>query len=138
MNRTISLLLLSCLSYVLYGQISKTIDVTAAGTLNTFITSTEKASITNLTLTGSINYTDILFLSNMPVLTILDMSKVTIKAYNETSGSYLSFPANEIPNNSFESYNAKLSTILLPENLVTIGVGCFGQNKNIKSITIPA
>lgn len=138
MNRTIALVLLSCLSYVLYGQISKTVDVTAAGSLHTFITSTEKSSITNLKLTGTINYTDIRFLANMPVLSILDISKATIKAYNETSGSYLSFPANELPNNSFDNSIAKPSTIFLPENLLTIGVGCFSQNKNIKSITIPA
>ena len=69
---------------------SKTLQVNTAGTLASLLTANELATITNLTLTGTIDARDFVTLRDaMPVLAALDISGVTIAAYDGTAG-----PAN--------------------------------------------
>jgi len=53
------------LSINLQAELSKTVHVATAGTLSSLITEDEKFQITDLTLTGDLNGSDILFLKAM-------------------------------------------------------------------------
>ncbi|MDD3907960.1 MAG: hypothetical protein PHF34_07100, partial [Bacteroidales bacterium] len=90
-------------SVMLHATVSKNISITAGGLANA-LTATERASITDLTVTGTIDARDIKFLRNTMVnLSALNISGVSIKAYTGTDGTdsvYTSYPANEMPRNS--------------------------------------
>ena len=60
MKKTITLILILCLSLAVQAQVSKTVNVTTAGTLSTLLTAAEYSTITNLTVTGNINQLDFL------------------------------------------------------------------------------
>ncbi len=67
---------------------SKTIQVTTAGTLSTLLSATELATVTNLTLTGTIDARDFVTLRDlMPALKELDISTATIVAYTGAGGT---------------------------------------------------
>jgi len=94
------LLMILCLNLMLQALVLKTVNVTACG-LSSSITPTEKNTITNLTLTGTIDARDFKTLRDkMPELAYLDIKKATISAFSGTditaSGSY-NYPADEIP-----------------------------------------
>jgi len=110
------------------AQVSKTLNVSTAGTLSTLLTATEKETITNLTLTGNIDYRDITCIRTELNAYNLDISAVSIKA----SASNL---ANELPENSFN--NKTLYSIKLPNSLTSIGESAFKYCLGLNSITIP-
>jgi len=135
------ILSLFLLGTIAFGQVSKTLNVTAAGTLNTLIAPTEKTTITDLTLTGSIDASDVKFLRDeMPALTNLDLSASNIAAYTGTGGTYstasLSYPANEIPKRAF-FYKTGLKSIKLPDSTTSIGDYAFNYCSGISSIILP-
>ena len=80
--KTIILLLFSlCYTVMLQAQVSKTVIVTPGG-LSTALTPRELNTITNLTLTGTIDARNFKTMKdNMPVLAELDLSKVSIVEY---------------------------------------------------------
>src|SRR5665647_2040121 len=83
MKKLINLLLCFCFTILVQAQVSKTISVATAGKLNTLLTATEKTTITNLTITGTIDARDFKTMrDNMPALAVLDISSVTIAVYN--------------------------------------------------------
>lgn len=90
---------------------SRTQDVAVAGTLSTLVAS-DRATLTDLTLTGTIDQRDLSTLNGLPVLQHLDMSGVTISAYN-------TYEANSIPASAFQS-NTHILTLSLPTTLVKI------------------
>ncbi|MDD4637484.1 MAG: hypothetical protein PHV66_07755, partial [Bacteroidales bacterium] len=47
------------------AELSKTVHVATAGTLNTLITDDEKSKITELIVTGDLNGTDIVFMKSL-------------------------------------------------------------------------
>ncbi len=119
---------------------SKSVNVTAGG-LYTALTSTELNTVSNLTITGTIDARDFLTLRDyMPSLAILDLSGANIVAYSGTAGTLYvdtTYPANEIPQNAFLNGNTSksktsLTTIMLPSSSVSIGKsafqGCTGLN----------
>lgn len=139
-------LLLSLFMFV-YGhsQISKTIGVTTPGSLNTLLTDDEKNTVTNLTVTGSIDVRDIKCMRDqMPVLSDIDLSESNIIAYDGgvvTYPSATSYPANELPAYSFRNYylslaKTTLKSIILPKTLISIGKSAFSTCPNLKSIDI--
>jgi len=138
MKKHLTLLLLTLLVGVVNAQVSKSINVATPGTLYSYVTENEKATITNLTVSGNINYTDFYTMTSMPLLNILDLSGATINAYTEQGGYYRSFAANALPDNSFDNTVAKPSQIKLPNNLLSIGGESFYSDTNLESITIPA
>ena len=138
MKKNLTFLLLTLLVGVVNAQILKTINVATPGTLYSYVNENEIATITNLTISGNINYTDFHTMTSMPLLNVLDLSGATIKAYTEQGGNYRLFLANELPNNSFDNTVAKPSQIKLPDNLTSIGGGSFSWDTNLESITIPA
>jgi len=140
-------LLLVCLSFYVIGQaqVSKTVNVTAGG-LYSALTSTELATVTNLTITGTIDARDFVTMrDNMPALAVVDISAVTIAAYNGSGGTYggTSYPANTMPKYSFNNPNTNqgkttLTTILLPSSVTSIGYAAFANCSGLISVTIPS
>lgn len=154
------LLVITCLllSLNLQAQVSKSIHVETAGTISTLITAEEKYQITNLTVTGDLNGTDIRFIREMGGLTYswnstsgklnaLDLSGANIvtggDAYLESVGTtsystiYIDNPAtsnNVIGDGMFMGLN--LISVSLPESVTSIGKAAFSYNK-LSNVTIP-
>lgn len=137
--------------------ITQTIEVTqsivprtinnVAGGLSTLLTADELNSISSITLTGTIDARDFKTMrDNMPLLSDLDLTNVTISAYSGNDGtSYYgtAYPSNTIPQNAFNAYNTvvgkkTLSTLKLPENLTSIGYSAFAYCTQLMTITIPS
>jgi len=119
---------------------TQTINVTTAGTLST-LASTYLSTVTNLTLTGNIDARDVKTMHDqMPLLAVLDISGVSIVAYTGTAGtggtSSITYPANEMPSNSFFG-KSSLKTIILPNSVTTIEDMAFEFCTGLSSLTIP-
>ena len=99
----------------------KVVNVETAGTLNTLLTADEAATLTALTVTGSINKADLDTLNGMPALATLDLSGANIVASSDGETSYAE---NTIPDRTFMS-NKSLKNVVLPNSLVTIGDEAF-------------
>lgn len=119
------------------ATVIKSVNITAGG-LSSALTDTEKNTVTNLTITGTIDARDFKTMrDSLTVLAVLDISAVTIAAYTGTAGTYKTsstvYPANEIPTNAF--YNSSiggkisLTSVTLPLSITSIGNYAF-QNCN--------
>jgi hypothetical protein len=147
MKKTI--ILICSLFFYLAGQtqVSKTTYVSSVGTLSTLLSSTEKNTITNLTLTGVIDARDVKCMRDEIInLSVLDISAVSILSYTGTAGTYpgtIAYPANEMPLSSFllqpNTPKLSLTTINLPNSLKSISSYAFALCTNLgPQITIPA
>ena len=131
------------ISIMMQAQISKKINITTAGSLNTVLTKAEKSTITNLTITGSIDARDFATMrDSMPSITVIDLSGSTINAYSGIIGSSSSttYLANSIPQNAFfdsKNYSRPITSIVLPSSTITIGSNAFNGLRMIKTFTIP-
>jgi hypothetical protein len=128
-------------------QTSKTIHVSTAGTLDSLLTSTEKNTITDLTVSGLLDARDFRILRDSLLnLTALDISTVTVVSYSgsEGTGYYItSYPANEIPENAFYTSGEQpgsvisgLTSIRLPSSVTSIGNMAFTFCSSLTSISI--
>ena len=142
--RTTFLLIFLTFSILGKSQIAKEINVETAGSLSTLLTESEKSTVTDLTVTGTINALDIKCMRDqITYLTNIDLSDANIAAFDGialSSVSY-SYPANEMPRSSFYNGTAgkakiTLVSILLPSSLTSIGEYAFYLCENIKSINI--
>lgn len=115
------------------AQVSKSIANTSGG-LFAALTSTERSTITNLTITGTVDYQDFVTMNNMRLLSTIDLSGASIVAY--TYGSTV-YPANTIPSQAF-SNKTSLTTLTLPVSVSAIGSYAFSSCGNLKLFTIPA
>jgi hypothetical protein len=119
MKKQTILFLCFTLSTILSAQVSKTVDCTA-GALSSLLTASEKSTVTDLTLTGTIDARDFVTMrDNMPVLANIDMGSATISAY----GTNL---ANQIPewaffNSSNRVSATNLTSIVMPTSITSIG-----------------
>ena len=136
-------------SIVVFGQISKTVNVVTAGTLSTLITTNEANTVTNLTVTGNINARDVAYMRDkITLLSVLDLGSANIKAYTGIDGTYalatIAYPVNELPlcsfyNASTLSYKSTLTSIKLPTTLTSIGGSAFYYCYGLAgTFTIPA
>ncbi|WP_157258164.1 leucine-rich repeat protein, partial [Dysgonomonas sp. HGC4] len=94
-----------------YGQLSKTITVTTPGTLESQL-GTDKAKVTDLVLTGTINSADFTTIKQMTLLKVLDMSNVDIID-------------GKIPASAFANRN--MTKLILPIKLKIIGDNAFDR-----------
>jgi uncharacterized protein YjdB len=140
MKKILLLLLSCCFAVLLQAQVSKTVSCTAGG-LSALLTSTEKSSITNLTLTGIIDARDFVTMrDNMPVLAVIDISGVAIVAFTDTQGQlssqFLTYFANQISQSAFNN-KTSLTSIILPSSITSISSISFYGCTGITSIVIP-
>lgn len=135
MKKTFSIIVSLIITTLLQAQVPKTVSL-AAGGLSSALTITEKSTITNLTITGTINAFDFMTMRDeMPVLAILDFSSATI-----VDGGT---PANEIPTFAFyksgtSTGKASLTSITLASSVNSIGDYAFKGCSGLVSIVIPA
>ena len=133
-------------SLLVSAQVLKTVAVIAGG-LSTALTSDELATVTHLTLTGTIDARDFKTMrDNMPVLAELDLSGATIVDYTGTDGTAGSgttaYPANTIPANAFY-YSAlskgkiSLVSVTAPSSTMAIGNLAFLDCYGLTSFIIP-
>jgi len=136
-----------CFSLILHAQVSKTLNITAGGLYYYAITAEEKSTITNLTLTGTINAMDFKVMRDeMPLLAVIDLSGVTIVGYTGFQGtsfdSNVTYPANTIPDYSFCNTNTigkvSLTTLILPSTIKSIGYSAFKNCSGLTSVNIPS
>lgn len=124
------------------------VEVQSAGSLSSLIEDSQKNQITDLTITGNLNGTDIRFIREMAgrdvegnetegILSVLDLSGATIvsggdyyyKQYFEYKTS-----DNEIGENMF--IDCGLSSIVMPDDITVIGTGAFKGCANLVSASI--
>lgn len=133
-----------CFLFFLSGH-ALTVNVSTAGTLTTLISTDDKATITNLTLTGNIDARDFKCMRDeMPLLAVLDMGGATIDAFTGDGGTYDDFfnktyLANEVPRSSFTIYGSTslIKSLTLPASLTSIGIAAIAHCSKLESITIP-
>lgn len=134
------------LSFNLQAQdVIESVHVETAGTLNSLISSSTKYLITDLTLTGKLNGTDIKFIREMAGYnTEGRLIKLNLADVNLVAGgdSYISM--NEqyyTKNNSISGYLFselnKLTSIVLPNSVTSIETAAFQGCEGLTSITIP-
>lgn len=109
--------------------VSKRVLWVQAGRLSQLISEVETASISDLTLFGTIDVNDFTFMREHMKLTRLDISEVNIAANGAN-------PANAIPAKAFSGCGA-LQQIILPKNVNSFKSGCFSYS-GLRSIEIPA
>ena len=96
--------------------------------------------ITELVISGSMDARDFLFIAeNLNQLTTLDLSNVTIAAYNKdlpVFGTYVNYFGNEIPRTAF--FGKPLRTVVLPSTVQGIGYAAFAGCDQLQSVVLPA
>lgn len=146
-----SIILILFVSFSMLGHaahVYKTVTGVTAGTLSTnFTTGTggETTTVTDLTITGTLDATDFKFMRDqLTVLYSLDISGVSIAAYTGTGGTYPGgvntvYAANALPKYAFfDGTNGKSTLIIisLPTNITTIDDYAL-KKTGITSITLP-
>lgn len=146
MKKTILLFVCLCLALFANAQVSKTVNLTTAGSLYSFLSKTERTTVTNLTLTGTIDARDFKTMrDSMTVLSVLDIKDVVIAPYTGIINKVYNiqtFEANTIPNSAFfyadlpSITNTTLTSIILPSTTVAIGTFAFFNCIALKTILI--
>ena len=127
-----------------------TLHVGTAGTLSTLISTNEKYEITDLTLTGNLNGTDIRFIREMAgrdidrKATIGKLTKLNLVEANIVAGGDYYYRAGSIYNYSFNKcigdmffYEcANLTSVIMPNSVTSIGNNAFSGCTGLTSVTI--
>ena len=144
MNKKIILIGFCTMSFLLTNaMVSKTINVTTAGTLGTLLTATEKTNVTDLIVTGNIDTRDIKCMRDELIALInLDMGNAVIVAFTGTGGTILSTAASTVYNTNELPYaafcdNKTINTIILPKSLRSLADWSL-ENTNISTLNIPS
>ena len=108
-----------------------------AGQLSQLVTNTQ---ITELTVTGTMDASDFLFITNeLTELTSIDLSQVSIVATENGHmlyGTTSTYQANEVPRTAF--FGKKLTAVVLPANIESVGYAAFAGCYQLRSVTFPA
>ncbi len=122
------------------GQRLVSINVEVPGTLGSLISNTDKKTITNLKITGTIDARDFRVMSQeMPMLTFLDLTEATVVAYSGTEGprpNVTEYPADAVPDFAFYN-NSTLNKISLPHTVVDIRRNAFYGCMFLSDVTLP-
>ena len=129
----------------LAAQVAKTINCTPGG-LYTSMTRSGILTVTDLTLTGSIDTRDFVIMrDSMVALTSIDLSNASIMAYTGSGGTAGSgtYTANAIPTNCFfysasVTGKASLKSITFPTTILTIGTNAFRDCTGLTTLIIPS
>jgi hypothetical protein len=124
---------------MLQAQVSKTVSITAGG-LSGALTTEEKNTVTNLTITGTINAQDFKTMRDLLYsLSQLNLSGATIVAYTGTGGTAssasISYLANTVPANAFY-YKYSLTSVVLPPTVQIISRNAFSTCTDMASINL--
>ncbi|MBN2166678.1 MAG: leucine-rich repeat protein [Marinilabiliaceae bacterium] len=131
---------LACMN--LHGQVSKTVNITAGGLTST-LTTTEKNTITNLTITGTLDARDFKTMrDSMPVIAVLDMVDASIEAYSGSLGTFgnsFSYPAGGIPHSAFykNPWKSSLTSVTMPSSITYIGINAFYGCTGLRMVVVP-
>jgi hypothetical protein len=108
-------------------SIVKRVSISAGG-LRTVLTDNELKNITELTVSGDIDYRDFVTMRYwMPKLSIVDLKGTTVKEYNSK------YQDDEIPYDAFRNCNA-LTKVILPSKLLSIDEYVFCNCTSLKEI----
>jgi len=144
------LLLLSLLTPMLaMGQVTATLHVERAGTLDSVITANgyTKLEINELTVSGSLNGTDILSLRQMAgrskygsstdgQMTVLDMTDANIVAGGVYYSDWDDCEAADNEVGDYMFYETNLTSIKLPATAILIGEEAFCNCKSLEQVVI--
>ena len=139
MKKLYTTLLLALFLHTAVAQVTQTANVIIPGTLST-IASEYLNTVTNLTVTGTIDERDFETMNKMTALSVLDLSTTSIVAYTKTVTITITiitnYPANTIPQWAFVP-NKHLTTIALPNNITGIGNNAFNNCTGLTSVVFP-
>lgn len=144
--RLVVLHLFLCVCVTAFSQLSKELNVADAGELSKALTTSEKKTLQELTITGNIDARDLKCLRDeLVTLQKLDISNANIVKYEGKNGTvpfneYAVYQANELPCYSFNNYasgKATLTHVSLPNSITRIDQNAFKQCKCLAEITIP-
>lgn len=128
----------------IYQENPNLIHQVSPGNLSNVLTTFEKANLSTLRLSGTIDARDFrLMRDSMPNLENLDLSLVSIAGYLGSEGPRFGitdlYPANTIPRNAFvlTNGNNKLKTVVQPSNLTGIGRSAYNRCYNLTDINWP-
>jgi M6 family metalloprotease-like protein len=120
------------------------IHIETPGTLKDLIPENIKQQITDLKLTGYIDARDFRYLQGFSSLSDLDISEVSIAAYEGEEGTanwYAYYPENEVPMYAFRDIRtwqtSGISSIQLPYSATSIGVEAFSACYHLNSVQFP-
>ena len=119
-----------------FGGAAVTVNNTA-GQLSTKVSNLQ---ITELTVTGTMDARDFLFITEeLNELTSINLQQATIVPVSNGMvlyGTVTNYPANEIPRTAF--FGKKLTSVTLPNNIESIGFAAFAGCYQLRSVTLPA
>lgn len=118
MNK-LTFILVACMASagVMTAQVTKTVHVETAGTLSTLLTEEEKATVTELTVTGNIGAADFPVMNALPVIELVDLSGASVE--NDAIPAY-AFTNEDISNRT-------LREVIVPNTIKTIGEWAFAD-----------
>ena len=115
----------------------KTVHVATAGTLESYISASEKETLIGLKITGSLNTFDYDFMRTMPALEQVDIAQIdntTIPASCFKSATIktvvLPLKLTAIPDNAF--YGSAITAIDIPATVTSIGKSAFYECKSLQ------
>jgi hypothetical protein len=124
--------------------VSKTVSAATAGNLTKALTISERNTVTNLTITGTLDARDFKYMrDSMPLLSVLDLSGVNIAKYVGTGGTNgtisSTYPVNTVPQDAFYSgvQNTTLVTVTLPISVTVIGEAAFAESYKLNKVDLP-
>lgn len=114
---------------------------TTAGRLRADMHGTQTATLTELTVTGTLDARDFRFIADsMPALTALDLSGAAIVPYHHPSvpaiAKQLDFEADALP--PLALMGKPLTTLALPATLRTLGEASLAGCSSLKTLALPA
>lgn len=154
MKKLLSIFVLALLTALLSAQVSKTVNVLSAGMLTTLLTATERATVTNLTVSGIVDLRDFKIIrDSMPTLTSIDISNVTIAEYSQfifnadgiavdlnadgiiTDNDKVIYSANSLPRILNKWIN--IISIKLPTSVTSLSDNAFQNCSSLTNIILP-
>lgn len=117
---------------IVQGELPKTLTVTP-GNLYSLLTSTERSSLTNLRIMGSIDSRDFVTLRDqLPKLAILKLDSAKIEAYSGSKPDEI--PAYAFYSSATSTGKSSLYKIVLPTGVKAIGAMAFRECTNLTRV----